>query len=218
LLQIQHLIVAFARRAAAAPFVTPVADVCADYWGKTPSRQRGWTATDHPHQDRLRPPICGGRAGWGKGDRVIRASLLCTAGGALTALMAAGSAAAATSNMHDQGNPPSAISMPAAVPADFRLGTEMVVHDWVLCVSASSAEAIAKARAEGVDQAVAVYDGLKAAKSCGQFPELHVILRKPVYRSDPSLNTDARVFAASVNIGGSWPSGFVVFGGLPAAQ
>jgi hypothetical protein len=109
---------------------------------------------------------------------------------------------------------PGLVVSPAVGSADFNFGTEMVVHDWVLCVSQASAESIARARGEGMAEALAAYAGLKAAKTCGQFQELHVILRESLYPVDPVLADDARVFAASVNIGGGWPSGFLVYGGL----
>jgi hypothetical protein len=126
----------------------------------------------------------------------------------------AGGAWAAAPDTLDQQTETHAIGIPVPVTADFRLGTEMVVHDWVLCVSQDSAESIAKARSKGMAEALAAYADLKAAKTCGQFPELHVILRQAVYQSDPQIDHMAGVFAASVNIGGGWPDGFVVYGGL----
>jgi hypothetical protein len=132
---------------------------------------------------------------------------------AATIAVPAGAIAATSDRVEATGVPPAFDTLPAA-SADFQLGTELVVHDWVLCVSQSSAEQIAKARDEGVAAARAAYADLKAAKSCGQFRELHVILHQPVYESD----RDARAFAASVNIGGGWPDGFVVYGALPDNQ
>ncbi len=121
---------------------------------------------------------------------------------------------AAASDVIDEPTPSPAFAAPVTVN-DFQLDTEMVVHGWVLCISENSAEKIVKARDGGIDEAIAAYADLKALKSCGQFPELHVILHEPVYQSDPNVDVDARVFAASVNIGGGWPNGFVVYGALP---
>jgi hypothetical protein len=108
---------------------------------------------------------------------------------------------------------------PAVIaPLEYELGTELVVRDWVLRVSQTYAETIARAHAEGAEQALAAYADLKAAKSCGQFPEMHVILDAPVHPSDLSVVSDAQVFSASVNIGGKWAKAFVVQGGLPAPK
>jgi hypothetical protein len=112
---------------------------------------------------------------------------------------------------------PAAPAPAVIAPLEYELGTELVVRDWVLCVSQSYAETIARAHAEGAEQALAAYAGLKATKSCGQFPELRVILDKPITLSDSSTiaGDDAQVFSASVNIGGKWAKAFVVQGGLP---
>jgi hypothetical protein len=105
---------------------------------------------------------------------------------------------------------------PAVIaPLEYELGTELVVRDWVLCVSQTYAETIARAHAEGAEQALAAYADLKAAKSCGQFPEMHVILDAAVHLSDSSVVSDAQVFSASVNIGGKWAKAFVIQGSLP---
>jgi hypothetical protein len=129
------------------------------------------------------------------------------------AILTQAAAIAATSDPIEMPTKP-APALDAAPAADFQLGTELTVHDWVLCVSESTAEQIAKARDESIDAALATYANLQAAKSCGRFPELHVILKQAVYESD----RDARAFAASVNIGGGWPDAFVVYGALPAKQ
>jgi hypothetical protein len=106
-------------------------------------------------------------------------------------------------------------SVPAVIaPLEFQLGTQMVVRDWVLCVSQSLAETLAKARAAGLDQAVSAYANLKASKSCGQFPQLTVVLHQSLYAS--AADDSAQVFSAAVNIGGHWANAFVVEGILPA--
>jgi hypothetical protein len=89
-----------------------------------------------------------------------------------------------------------------------------VVKDWVLCVSQSLAESLVKAREQGVAEAEKAYDQLKAAKSCGQFAEMRVILQKPLYVS--TEGDDARVFGALVNIAGGWANAYVVCGAIAA--
>jgi hypothetical protein len=103
-----------------------------------------------------------------------------------------------------------------AVPViDYALGTEIVVQNWVLCVSRTVAEQLVHAREAGIGDARSAYDELKQARSCGQFPELRVILQERLYVSTAESGHDARVFGALVNFAGSWASAFVVYGGLP---
>jgi hypothetical protein len=99
--------------------------------------------------------------------------------------------------------------------ADYALDREMVVRNWVLCVSATVAEELVHARESGVDHARSTYAELNAAKSCGQFSELRVILRERLYASSAESGHDARVFGALVDFAGSWASAYVVYGGLP---
>ena len=107
-------------------------------------------------------------------------------------------------------------AVPAAAPiADYALDTEMVVRNWVLCVSESVAEQLVHAREAGVDRARSTYGELEAAKSCGQFAELRVILRERLYASSSASGHDARVFGALVDFAGQWASAYVVYGGLP---
>ena len=121
--------------------------------------------------------------------------------------------AAAPDNLGDAAVAPKA--PPAMIsPLEYQLGTEMVVRDWVLCVSETVAETLAKARAAGVEEALAAYSDLKASKSCGQFAELKVVLHKSLYAS--AAEDDAQVFSAAVSVGGHWANAFVVKGGLPA--
>lgn len=118
---------------------------------------------------------------------------------------------------------PDASAPDSAVPAvagaasaiDYALETEMVVHNWVLCVSQPLAEQLVRAREAGVGPARQVYEGLASARSCGLFPELRVILRESLYVSAAELGYDARVFGALVNLSGDWASAYVVSGGLP---
>ena len=97
----------------------------------------------------------------------------------------------------------------------YTLETEMVVHNWVLCVSQPLAEQLVHAREAGVENALHAYAGLASSRSCGQFPELRVILRDPLYASAADAGYDARIFAALVNLSGDWASAYVVSGGLP---
>ena len=101
-----------------------------------------------------------------------------------------------------------------SVPIDYALETEMVVHDWVLCVSQPLAEQLARAREAGPDSARTTYADLAGARSCGLFPELRVILQQPLYVSSGDAGYDARVFGALVNLSGDWASAFVVSGSL----
>jgi hypothetical protein len=102
-----------------------------------------------------------------------------------------------------------------APAAGYALETEMVVHNWVLCVSQPLAEQLVHAREAGVEIARQTYEGLARSRSCGQFPELRVILRDPLYTSAAGAGYDARVFGALINLSGDWASAFIVSGGLP---
>jgi hypothetical protein len=102
----------------------------------------------------------------------------------------------------------------AIAPTDYELDTVLVVHNWVLCISEASAESLARAREEGLDAVARVYDDLAATKTCGRFEKLGVMLKQPLYRSQPGRDFEARVFAALVNIGVGWQSAYVV-AGLP---
>ena len=101
---------------------------------------------------------------------------------------------------------------------DYQLDKELVVHDWVLCVSEPFAESIAKARTGSLEEALAAYANLAASKSCGRFSELRVILHRAVYQSASDVGYDARVFSAAVNISGVWADAFLVYGGLADNQ
>lgn len=103
---------------------------------------------------------------------------------------------------------------PQAAPATYQLDTVLIVHDWILCVSEESAQSLASAREEGSEAAASMYAELAAAKTCGRFQKLGVMLKQPLYRSAASTGYDARVFAALVNVGVGWQSAYVV-AGLP---
>jgi hypothetical protein len=110
--------------------------------------------------------------------------------------------------------PPAPATTARSPIADYALDTEMVVRNWVLCVSATVAEELVHARESGIDRARSTYAELNAAKSCGQFSELRVILRERLYVSSAESGHDARVFGALVDFAGSWASAYVVYGGL----
>ena len=107
-----------------------------------------------------------------------------------------------------------AIANVAAPPGtlDYALETEMVVHNWVLCVSAPLAEQLARARTSSLEEARSAYADLSHARSCGQFPELRVILRERLYEFTDGRDT--RVFGALVNFSGDWANAFLVSGGI----
>jgi hypothetical protein len=107
--------------------------------------------------------------------------------------------------------PPLTVSL----PADYKLDTEMVVRNWVICISRAFAEELALARATSSDAALATYNDLKAAKACGRFGEMRVILQTPVYDGPGASGGDALVFEALVNLAGSWASAYVVSGSPP---
>jgi hypothetical protein len=108
---------------------------------------------------------------------------------------------------------------PTAMPsAEFKLDTVLIVHNWVLCVSQPSAEAIARARVESIAQAEKVYADLATAKSCGKFPKLGVLLQKQLFPQIGQAADLVRVFAAQVNIGVGWQNAYVVSSDVPEAE
>ena len=111
-----------------------------------------------------------------------------------------------------------ALGVIAAGPGKiYELETEMVVHNWVLCVSQTLAEDLVRAREESAERAVAAYIGFAEAKSCGLFPELRVILRERLSAS-AGTGYDTRAFGALVNLTGDWATAYVVYGGLPEVE
>jgi hypothetical protein len=104
---------------------------------------------------------------------------------------------------------------PAPIASLFELETEMVVHNWVLCTSQDRAEQLVRAREESLERAQSAYADLKQSRSCGQFPELRVILRERLYVTTADSGHDARIFGALVNFADAWASAFVVYGSLP---
>jgi hypothetical protein len=103
----------------------------------------------------------------------------------------------------------------AASGTVYELEREMVVHNWVLCVSGELAEELVRAREESAERARAAFAGFQEARTCGQIGELRVILQKRLYVSATESGHDARAFGALVNLTGDWASAFVVYGGVP---
>jgi hypothetical protein len=137
---------------------------------------------------------------------IRQSALRVVAAAGIGAMLATAAPAAAPDNLDAE---------PAANPAlDYTLDTVLVVHNWILCVTETSAERLARAHADGAESLAEVYADLAAAKSCGRFAKLGVMLKTPLYRSGPGKDYEARVFAALVNVGAGWQSAYVV-AGLP---
>lgn len=103
-----------------------------------------------------------------------------------------------------------------AATVGHRLGVEMTVHNWVLCAAQPFAETLVRARREGRDAAAKAYADLESARSCGRLAEMQVILQESLYDVSIGASGHAGVYGALINISGTWASGFVVYGGLPA--
>jgi hypothetical protein len=129
-------------------------------------------------------------------------------------MFAAGPAFAAAPDALD----PDPATAPAMPSAEFKLDTVLIVHNWVLCVSQPSAEAIARARVESAAAADKVYADLATAKSCGKFPKLGVMLQKQLFPQIGQAADPVRVFSAQVNIGVGWQNAFVVSSDVPEAE
>ena len=93
-----------------------------------------------------------------------------------------------------------------AVPLDTVLDREVVVRNWVLCVSPSVAERLVQARATDSHTEERVYNELLQAKLCGRFAELTVILQENITGTESGSD----IYAALVQMGGNWAAGFVV--------
>ncbi len=107
------------------------------------------------------------------------------------------------------------IAAPATI---YELDTEMVVHNWVLCISRAVAEELVQAREESVEKARSAYEGLTAARQCGRFAELRVILQERLYKAEAEPGKDVRAFGALVLLADDWASAFVVTGSLPEQE
>lgn len=142
-------------------------------------------------------------------------STLCRGSFIAVACWAASGAWAAAPEALDAELPP--VDMPAVTPVlIYELDTEMVVKDWVLCISAAVAEQLVQAREESVEKALSAYAALQQARSCGRVPELRVILQERIYASAAESGHDTRAYGALVNFSDDWASAYVVYGGLPA--
>jgi hypothetical protein len=132
-------------------------------------------------------------------------------GAALSLCLGAAPALAAAPDALDAAPAVASGALTAISRADpYRLDTEMTVHNWVLCISADRAESLVRARGEGKEKGAAVYADLQAAKACGLFPEMRVILKQPVREPAAALSTDGHVFGALVKLSGQWARAFVV--------
>jgi hypothetical protein len=98
---------------------------------------------------------------------------------------------------------------------EHELDVEMTVRNWILCASQPFAETLVHAREKSPDAAAKTFADLEAARSCGRFAEMQVILQKPIYEALLHSGGQAKVFGALINISGSWASGYVVYGGVP---
>jgi hypothetical protein len=135
-------------------------------------------------------------------------------GAVVVAALAAPSLASAAPGITDE---PALASGGAAAGlgprADYALDTELVVHDWVLCVSRAMTESLVSAHNDGRRAAARVYADLNAARACGRFAELRVILRERIASATRAGN-DTRAFAALVRVADDWATAFVVAGAV----
>jgi hypothetical protein len=100
---------------------------------------------------------------------------------------------------------------PHVRPAEvFALNSEIVVRNWVLCVSRALAEQVVVARQAGAEKARQTIAELQSTRLCAEFPEMTVILHEPVVATSPFVPYAARAFSADISIGGQWVSAFVV--------
>ena len=95
-------------------------------------------------------------------------------------------------------------------PELFKLNSEIVVRNWVLCVTRALAEQIVLARQAGETQARIAIAQLQSTRLCAEFPEMTVILHEPVVARSPFVPYAARAFSADISIGGQWVSAYVV--------
>jgi hypothetical protein len=98
---------------------------------------------------------------------------------------------------------------------EHKLDVEMTVRNWVLCTTQPLAETLVHAREESPAAAAKAFADLSAARSCGRFAEMQVILQKPIYETMLHSGGQAKVYGALINISGAWASGYVVYGGVP---
>lgn len=95
-------------------------------------------------------------------------------------------------------------------PELFELNSEIVVRNWVLCITQGLAEKVVQARQAGVDEARRTIAELQASRLCAAFPEMTVILHEPVVAASPFVPYAARAFAADISIDGQWIAAYVV--------
>jgi hypothetical protein len=105
---------------------------------------------------------------------------------------------------------PDAAGAGIAAAAPFTLNTEIVVKNWILCMSQSFAEEVVRAREAGEDEALAKISALQADRSCGRFAEMRVILHEPLVVTSPFATAGARAFSAEISLDGRWIPAFVI--------
>jgi hypothetical protein len=98
---------------------------------------------------------------------------------------------------------------------EHQLDVEMTVKNWILCTTQPLAETLVHAREQSADAATKAFADLSAARSCGRFAEMQVILQKPIYETMLHSGGQAKVYGALINISGAWATGYVVYGGVP---
>lgn len=123
-----------------------------------------------------------------------------------------GFAAAPADLIEGPAPPPKAETIRADRPFD----TEIVVRNWIVCISRGFAEDIVHARERGVDDARKTYAELKATKSCGRFSLLRVVLKEAFYAASLGAGEEAAAFSALVDLSSGWANAFVVSAEFPA--
>lgn len=97
-----------------------------------------------------------------------------------------------------------------SAPIDYSLDTEMVVRNWVICVSQEFAEQLVRARDDSIEKARETYVQLNVAHYCGQLPTMQVILQGAIAESTAVPPRQAKIFNGLVNFAGDWASVFIV--------
>ena len=122
-------------------------------------------------------------------------------------------AAAATSDALEITAPE--VNMVGTPLIEHQLDVEITVRNWILCASQPFAETLVHAREQSPDAAAKTFAELEAARSCGRFAEMQVILQKNLYDALLPAGKQAKIFGALIYISGAWASGYVVYGAIP---
>jgi len=147
----------------------------------------------------------------------MQAIRLLSAAAAVIMTCALQPASAAAPDALELDAPTAKVAAPAigAPLIEHKLDVEMTVKNWVLCTTQPLAETLVHAREESAAAAAKAFADLEAARSCGLFAEMQVILQKPIYETMVHSGGQAKVYGALINISGAWASGYVVYGGVP---